>query len=139
MSSWFDKLLEEIERRQAEADAHREGRPFERPQRPARNVTPLDEERRQRGRGRTNGGGGGRGPTFPPVAGGDVPCRRYLLIGGGALGLLIVLSLLGGVVNLVTDVVWYDALGRRDVLQKCLWAQVALFGIGFAAMLVPAL
>ncbi len=139
MSSWFDKLLEELQRRQAEADAQREGRPFERPQRPARNVTPLDEERRQRSRGRTNGGGGGRGPTFPPVAGGDVPWRRYLLIGGGVLGLLIVLSLLGGVVNLVTDVMWYDALGRRDVLQTRLWSQIALFAIGFAAMLVPAL
>src|SRR5687768_17115844 len=139
MSSWFDKLLEELQRRQAEADAQREGRPFERPQRPAHNVTPLDEERRQRGRGRTNGGGGAHGPIIPPVPGGDVPWRRYLLIGGGVLGLLIVLSLLGGVVNLVTDVMWYDALGRRDVLQTRLWAQVALFGIGFAAMLVPAL
>ncbi|HEX7195363.1 MAG TPA: UPF0182 family protein, partial [Candidatus Limnocylindria bacterium] len=138
MSSWFDKLLEELQRRQAEADAQREGRPFERTQRPARNVTPLDDERRQR-RGGPSDGGGGRGPTFPPAAGGDVPWRRYLLIGGAFLGLFIVLGLLGGVVNLVTDLMWYDALGRRDVLQTRLWSQVALFAIGFAAMLVPAL
>jgi uncharacterized membrane protein (UPF0182 family) len=140
MSSWFDKLLEELQRRQAEADARREGRPFERPERtdrPERNVTPIDERRRRRRAGPTNGGGGG--PTFPPVAGGDVPWRRWLLIGGGILGVLIVLGLLGGVVNLVTDVMWYDALGRRDVLTTRLWSQVALFGIGFVAMLLPAL
>ncbi|MEO7295713.1 MAG: UPF0182 family protein, partial [Candidatus Limnocylindria bacterium] len=140
MSSWFDKLLEDLQRRQEEADARREGRPFERRDGPGgreRNVTPLDEERQQRRAGRTNGGGGG--PTFPPVAGADVPWRRYLLIGGGFLALLIIFGLLGGVVNLITDVMWYDALGRRDVLQTRLWAQVALFAIGFFAMLVPAL
>ncbi|CAN5265736.1 UPF0182 family protein [soil metagenome] len=141
MSGWFDKLLEELQRRQAEADAQREGRPFEHRDAPKpgeRNVTPIDEERQQRRARRTNGGGGG--PTFPPVAGGgDVPWRRYLLIGGGIMALLFVLGLLGGVVNLITDVMWYDALGRRDVLQTRLWSQVALFGIGFISMLLPAL
>src|SRR5918992_3978638 len=118
MSSWFDKLLEELQRRQGEADAQREGRPFERRERDEpRNVTPLDEARRT---GRRGGNGGG--PTFPPVAGGDVPWRRYLLIGGGFVLLLVVLGLLGGVVNLVTDVMWYDELGRRDVLTTRLWA-----------------
>ena len=43
MSSWFDKLLEDLQRRQEEADARREGRPFERRE---RNVTPTDEGRR---------------------------------------------------------------------------------------------
>jgi uncharacterized membrane protein (UPF0182 family) len=140
MSSWFDKLLEELQRRQAEADAQREGRPFERPERsdrPERNVTPIDEGRRRGRRGPTNGDGGG--PTFPPVAGGEVPWRRWLLIGGGILALFIVFGLLGGAVNLITDLMWYGALGRRDVLSTRLWAQVALFGIGFAAMLLPAL
>ncbi len=139
MSSWFDKLLEELQRRQAEADAQREGRPFTRPagqSRQERDVTPRDDDRQRRS-GRTNGGGGG--PTFPPVAGGDVPWRRWLWIGGGLLTLLVVLGLLGGAVNLITDVMWYDALGRRDVLTTRLWAQIALFGIGFAAMLGPAL
>jgi hypothetical protein len=28
MASWFDKLLEELQRKQAEQDARREGRPF---------------------------------------------------------------------------------------------------------------
>ncbi|HEU4862744.1 MAG TPA: UPF0182 family protein, partial [Candidatus Limnocylindria bacterium] len=74
-----------------------------------------------------------------PMMGGDVPWRRYLLIGGGILAVLIVLGLLGGAVTLITDVMWYDALGRRDVLQTRLWAQVILFLIGFVAMLVPAL
>ena len=142
MSTWFDRLLEELQRRQAEADAQREGRPFEpRERREPRNVTPLDDERRAgRRRGSGNGGGGnGGGPVFRPVAGGDVPWRRYLLIGGLLVGLFIVLGLLGGAVGLITDVMWYDALGRRDVLTTRLWAQVALFAIGFAAMLVPAL
>ena len=136
MSSWFDKLLEDLQRRQEEADARREGRPFE-PRQP-RNVTPLDEERRARGGDGGRRGNGG-GPTFPPVAGGDLPWRRWLLIGGGIVALLVVLGLLGGVVNLVTDVMWYDALGRRDVLTTRLWAQLGLFVIGFFAMLVPAL
>lgn len=132
MSSWFDRLLEDLQRRQEEADARREGRPL--PRRP-RNVTPIDDARRASG-GR--GGNGGDRPVFPPVTG-DVPWRRYLVIGGAIVLLLVVLGLLGGAVNLVTDIMWYDALGRRDVFQTRLWAQVVLFGIGFAAMLVPAL
>ncbi|HET8777122.1 MAG TPA: UPF0182 family protein, partial [Candidatus Limnocylindria bacterium] len=134
MSSWFDKLLEELQRRQEEADARTEGRPFERRERPERNVTPIDDGARRR-----RGGNGGGPPVARPMMGGDVPWRRYLLIGGGILALLIVLGLLGGAVTLITDVMWYDALGRRDVLQTRLWAQVVLFLIGFAAMLVPAL
>ena len=38
---------------------------------------------------------------------------------------------------MITDIMWYDALGRRDVLQTRLWAQIALFAIGFSALLVP--
>jgi uncharacterized protein len=142
MSSWFDKLLDELQRRQAEADAQREGRPFQPRERPERDVTPIGEgRRRRRGAGGNGGDGGGNGGgrVFPPVAGGDIPWQRYLLIGGGLVLLLVVLGLLGGVVNLVTDLMWYGELGRRDVLTTRLWAQVALFGIGFVAMLVPAL
>ena len=133
MSSWFDKLLEDLQRRQEEADARREGRPFERRE---RNVTPIERTRRANGGGGDDGGGGGR--PFRPVAD-ELPWRRYLLIGGAVLGFLFVLGLLGGVVNLITDVMWYDALGRRDVLQTRLFAQVGLFAAGFVAMLVPAL
>ena len=48
MSTWFDKLLEELQRRQAEQDARREGRPL--PPRPARssrgngNGAPPDDD-----------------------------------------------------------------------------------------------
>jgi uncharacterized membrane protein (UPF0182 family) len=136
MSGWFDKLLEELQRRQEEADARSEGRPFDRSR--ERNVTPIDESRR-RGRRGGNGHDGGGPPVARPVFGGDAPWRRWLLIGGGLVAVFIVLGLLGGVVTLITDVMWYDALGRRDVLQTRLFAQVALFLIGFAAMLVPAL
>ncbi|MBW3613607.1 MAG: UPF0182 family protein, partial [Chloroflexi bacterium] len=136
MSSWFDKLLEDLQRRQEEADARREGRPFERPPRrdqSERNVTPIDDGRRGGGNGADRGGPRGTGPAA------DVPWRRWVLIGGGFLALVFVLGLLGGIVNLVTDIMWYDALERRDVLTTRLWAQVALFGIGFMAMLIPAL
>ena len=132
MSGWFDKLLEELQRRQEEADARTEGRPFERRERPERDVTPTNG-------GRQGRRGGGGPPVARPVMGGDVPWRRYLLIGGGILALIIVLGVLGGAVTLITDVMWYDALGRRDVLQTRLWAQIVLFVIGFVAMLVPAL
>ena len=139
MSSWFDKLLEELQRRQQEEDARREGRPFDRSRRDEadrreRNVTPIDESRRGRGNGHDGGGG------LPPVAGGgDVPWRRWIVIGGAFLGLFILLGLLGGLVTLITDLWWFEALGRRDVLSTRLWSQVALFAIGFVAMLVPAL
>ena len=140
MSSWFDKLLEDLQRRQEEADARREGRPFERPERRERNVTPIDPGRsgRSRNRGGGNGADGG-GPGAPPVAMGDVPWRRWLLIGGVFVLVLVVLGLLGGGVNLLTDLMWYEALGRRDVLTTRLAAQVGLFAVGFVAMLIPAL
>ena len=135
MSGWFDKLLEELQRRQAEEDARREGRPIE------RNVTPIDEGRRASSRRGSNGGNGHGGgpPVARPIFGSGTPWRRWVLIGGGIVAAIIVLGLLGGVVNLITDVMWYDALDRRDILQTRLWAQIALFGIGFFAMLVPVL
>jgi len=140
MSSWFDKLLEELQRRQAEEDARREGRPLE------RNVTPIDEgrraSRRRGGNGKDDGNGNGHGggpPVARPIFGSDVPWRRWVLIGAGFVLLFVVLGILGGAVTLITDIMWYDALGRRDVLQTRLWAQIALFAIGFGAMLVPVL
>jgi len=131
MSSWFDKLLEDLQRRQEESDARREGRPFERSE---RDVTPIDE--RRSGRGKGDGGGRGRGGGGPAA---DLPWRRWVLIGGGILLILFLLGFVGGLVSLVTDIMWYDALERRDVLMTRLWAQVGLFAIGFLAMLVPAL
>jgi uncharacterized membrane protein (UPF0182 family) len=136
MSSWFDRLLEDLQRRQEEADARREGRPFARPE---RDVTPADEGRRRRGNGHDGGGGGGGGRRVPPVAGGDVPWRRWAFIAGAAVLVFVVLGLLGGAVTLITDVMWYDALGRRDILATRLGAQIGLFAVGFVAMLVPVL
>ena len=82
MSSWFDKLLEELQRRQEEADAQREGRPLPPRERAERDVTPIGDARRRRrasgGNGADDGGGGSGGRVFPPVAGGgDIPWRRY--------------------------------------------------------------
>ena len=52
---------------------------------------------------------------------------------------LFIFGLLGGVVDLLTDLMWYDALDRQSVLTTRLWAQVALFLIGFVAFALPAL
>jgi uncharacterized membrane protein (UPF0182 family) len=136
MSGWFDRLLEELQRRQAEEDARREGRPFDR----AKDVTPAGDRDRAGRRRATNGGDGGDGggPVFRPLAG-DVPWRRYLIVAGIVIALIIALGLLGGIVNLITDVMWYDSLGRRDVFQTRLWAQIGLFVIGFLALLAPTL
>src|SRR5918996_1161226 len=112
MSSWFDRLLEELQRRQEEADARREGRPS--PPREPRNVTPMDRRRRAARDGGAGGNGGDGGWSFPTAAGGT-PWRRWVVIGGVLVGLLIVLGFVGGVVTLITDIMWYDALGQRAV------------------------
>jgi uncharacterized protein len=143
MSSWLDKLLEELQRRQEEADAQREGRPLP-PREPTRerNVTPIGDGRRRSGR--TNGSGdgppppGGRGPVFPPTAGG-MPGRRWIGISIAVVAAFVILGVLGGAVTFITDLMWYDALGMTGVFTTRIWAQVALFGIGFAAMLIPVL
>jgi uncharacterized protein len=139
MSSWLDRLLEELQRRQEEADARREGRPFEPRDRARgeRNVTPLEEARRRARRTNGSGGNGGVPPVARPVVGG--PGRRWIGITIAIVTLFVVLAVLGGVVGFITDLMWYDALGRRDVLTTRIWAQVVLFAIGFLAMLLPAL
>ena len=126
MSTWFDKLLEELQRRQAEQDARREGRPL--PPRPARS---------------SRGNGDGAPPDdgtvrFPRRPGGR-PTRRWVLIGGLVLAAFFLFGFLGGLVNLVTDLWWYEALGRTSILTTRLWSQVGLFIVGFLAFAVPAL
>ncbi|MEX0710335.1 MAG: UPF0182 family protein [Chloroflexota bacterium] len=135
MSSWFDKLLEELQRRQADEDARREGRPV--PPRPRRvngdgNGAPHDESRDN---------GEPEGPRRPRVLRPDGTGRqpRWGLIVGAIVVALFLFGLLGGIVDLLTDLMWYDALGRQNVLTTRLWAQVALFLIGFIAFALPAL
>src|SRR6476661_957928 len=100
MSSWFDRLLEEMQRRQQEQDARREGRPFPPRERPSprgrsRQPTPgegddgpdlSDEEPTPfPGRGRGFRRGGGSGPFGGPLAGNDWGdwgrYRRWIVIG----------------------------------------------------------
>jgi uncharacterized membrane protein (UPF0182 family) len=131
MSSWFDKLLEELQRRQAEQDARREGRPFPRGPRPVN------------GDGYTRGDGDvpppvRRRPRILVPGTGDRRPRWGLIIGIG-LAALFLFGFLGGIVNLLTDLMWFDELGHRDVLLTRLWSQVVLFIIGFVAFAVPAL
>jgi uncharacterized membrane protein (UPF0182 family) len=122
MSSWLDRMLEELQRRQLEEDARREGRPY------------------------TNGGSNGddtppprrpRGPTPPFTAPGRG--RRWIWITALVIVGLFVFGVVGGVVQLLTDLMWYDALGRRDVLTTRLWATVGWFAFGFIAFVGPAL
>jgi uncharacterized protein len=141
MSSWFDRLLEELQRRQEEQDARREGRPFER----ERNVTPLDRGRRRGAGEPPRGGGGGRRGgngdewTFPPMADAGRTVRRWVVIIVAVVVLFVALGLVGGLVTLLTDLAWYDALGRRDVLTTRLWSQIGLFVAGVAGFAIPAL
>jgi uncharacterized membrane protein (UPF0182 family) len=141
MSSWFDRLLEDLQRRQQEQDARREGRPFER----ERNVTPMERARRRTGGGPPGNGGDGSGRgnggdwTFPPMGDAGRSIRRWVTIIVAIVVLFIALGLVGGLVTLVTDLAWYDALGRRDVLTTRLWSQVGLFFVGLVGFAIPAL
>jgi uncharacterized membrane protein (UPF0182 family) len=134
MSNWFDKLLEELQRRQAEEDARREGRPIppSRPQRTDGNghdQGPAEEEPTPFRPGRPR--------VLRPRGAGGPP--RWGLWIGIAIVAIVVFGFLGGIVNLITDLMWYDALGRQNVLTTRIWAQVGLFGVGFVAFAVPAL
>jgi uncharacterized membrane protein (UPF0182 family) len=133
MSSWFDKLLEELQRRQAEQDAAREGRPI-----------PPSGPRRG-GNGHADRPGDDeppplrpRRPTILRPAGSGRRPRWGLIFGAIAVA-LVVFGLLGSLVNLVTDLMWYGALGRQSVLTTRLFAQVGLFVVGFVAFVLPAL
>lgn len=156
MSSWFDRLLEELQRRQQEQDARREGRPLPPRDRPSPRdryppptpgvgddgPDPTEDEPTPFPRGRRGRGGGGSGPFGGPNAGrdwGDLSrYRRWILIGLVLVGGLVVLGLAGGLVNLLTDLQWFSALGLGSVLTTRLWAQVGLFFLGYAAFALPA-
>ncbi len=75
--------------------------------------------RRDRGRGSARGGG-----------------RRYWLL--PAIVVAIVVVLVGGrsLAELITDVMWYDSVGYRDVLLTRLGAQLGLFVLGGLVALV---
>ena len=126
MSSWFDKLLEELQRRQAEQDARREGRPL-----------PPRQSRSSRGNG--NGAPPDDGTVRFPGRPGGRSVRRWVLIGGLVLAAFFLLGIVGGLINLITDLWWYGALGRTSILTTRLWSQVGLFIVGFLAFALPAL
>src|SRR6186997_3120918 len=134
MSSWFDKLLEELQRRQAEQDARREGRP----------IPPPGSRDRYGGNGHDRSAEEDEPTPFRP---GRPRVLRPRSAGGGrwwlwivtAIVAIFVLGFLGGLVNLITDLMWYDALGVRGVLTTRLWSQVVLFLFGFVAFALPAL
>jgi uncharacterized protein len=131
MSSWFDKLLEEMQRRQMEQDRAREGRPLrDEPVGPPEEQIPEDE-----------------GADLPP------PLRRLRRRRGSAdrppgnwirtvlllVGAFVLIQLLGGLIELSTDLAWYDALGRREVLLTRFVAHLGWFVAGFALFMIPAL
>ena len=134
MSSWLDRLLEEMQRRQQEQDYAREGRPLppRPPVGPPEEQIPDDEDgggddlpppRRLRPRG-------GR-PNRPPGA-----WLRPILI---LVGIFLLIQVLSGLIAFYTDFAWYDALGRRDVLITRFTANIAWFGVGFVLFAGPAL
>jgi uncharacterized membrane protein (UPF0182 family) len=133
MSSWFDKLLEEMQRRQMEQDYAREGRPL--PPRPP--VGPPEEQI-------PDDDDGGDGPPPPrrlrprrgrPDRAPGNWVRPVLFL----VGAFVVLQVLGGLVELFTDLAWYSSLGRRDVLLTRFAAHLGWFVVGFALFAIPAL
>ena len=138
VSTWFDKLLEELQRRQAEQDARREGRPL--PQRP---------RGPDRGEGRGGGNGAGddgnglppddRTVQFPGRRRQGPSARGWVITTIVVVALLFLLGVVGRVVDLATDLMWYGSLGLTSVLTTRLWSQVALFAIGFVAFAIPAI
>jgi uncharacterized membrane protein (UPF0182 family) len=158
MSSWFDRLLEELQRRQQEADARREGRPL-----PPRGGSSRDRypgptpgvgddgpdttdgeptpfpRRRPGGRGRPGGGAPPFGGPWANTDWGDWRrYRRWIFIGLGLVVLVVLLSVAGGMVSLLTDLQWFSALGLSGVLTTRLWSQIGLFVLGFFAFGIPA-
>jgi uncharacterized membrane protein (UPF0182 family) len=134
MSSWFDKLLEDLQRRQLEQDRAREGRPS-----PRRRVGPPEEQLPDEDDG--GDGDGGEPPRWP----GSRPRRpnrpsgNWLRPALFLFGLFIALQVLGGLVELFTDLAWYSSLGRRDVLLTRFVAHLGWFVVGFLLFAVPAL
>jgi uncharacterized protein len=133
MSSWFDKLLEEMQRRQMEQDYAREGRPLppRPPVGPPEEQIPDDED-------------GGDGPPPPrrlrprrgrPERSPGNWVRPILFL----VGVFILIQVLGGLVQLLTDLAWYGSLGRRGVLVTRFVAELGWFVVGFLLFLVPAL
>ncbi|HEV7199179.1 MAG TPA: UPF0182 family protein [Candidatus Limnocylindria bacterium] len=133
MSSWFDKLLEEMQRRQMEQDYAREGRPL--PPRPP--VGPPEEQI-------PDDDDGGDGPPPPrrlrprrgrPERTPGNWVRPILFV----VGVFILIQVLGGLVQLFTDLAWYGSLGRRDVLVTRFVAELGWFVVGLLLFVVPAL
>ena len=125
MSSWFDRLLEELNVARRRPTLSEEGRPFE----PAR-VASARRATSRRSRSVAALAATATEATAATAAGpaslhsrGGRPWRRYLGIGLVVVGALIVLAL-GGAVGLITDVWWYGALGLQDVFATRLWAQI---------------
>jgi uncharacterized membrane protein (UPF0182 family) len=132
MSSWFDKLLEEMQRRQMEQDYAREGRPL--PRRPP--VGPPEEQI-------PDDDGDDQGPPPPrrlrPRGRGNRPSGGWVRPALILFGIFIGIQILGGVVTFLTDLSWYTALGRRDVLLTRFAATIAWFAVGFTLFAIPAL
>lgn len=133
MSSWFDKLLEEMQRRQMEQDYAREGRPLP----PRRPVGPPEEQI-------PDEDDGGDGPPPPrrlrPRRGGrDRTPGNWVRPVLFLVGIFILIQVLGGLVQLFTDLAWYGSLGRRDVLVTRFVAEIGWFVVGFLLFVVPAL
>ncbi len=85
--------------------------------------------------------GNGAPPFGGPTIGGSGygAYRRWIVLGALGIAALLALGLLGGLVNLATDLMWYGALGRRDVLTTRLFAQIGLFVAGFFVFTILAL
>ncbi|MFN2484450.1 MAG: UPF0182 family protein [Candidatus Limnocylindria bacterium] len=124
MRNIFDDFLEELQRRQQEQDARREGR----------SLPPRSRRR------------GGNGSAFDDDDDDGTPPRRIVArFGRGArivvvlLGIGLLFAILSAVAGFVTDLMWYDSLGMRQVFLTRLAAQLGWFVAGTLLFAVVAL
>ena len=133
MGDLLDDVMEELRRRQAAGGAPREPRRVgpDGPGDPDRPDDPrADEPDRPRPiRGTGRGGGGGRRPA-PRAAAGPAGPARYFAIPVVVFLLLFALIFGRSLIDLATDLQWYESVGYQGVLSTRLGAQSGLFLLG---------
>ena len=125
MGDLLDEFMEELRRRQAGGNAPREPRRVgpDGPDGPEDDRS--DEPNRPRPI-RQTGGGSGRRPPARTTAG----PARYFALPVVIFALLLALIFGRSIVDLLTDLQWYESVGYQGVLSTRLGAQSALFLLG---------
>jgi uncharacterized membrane protein (UPF0182 family) len=132
MGDPIDEFMREIRRRQQAAQARRS--------KEARQVgadEPDDDPSKGDDDAGAGGGGGGRRARRPAGGGNRRRLPRYAIAWASVVVILFLLFFGRGLVDLWTDVMWYQSVGYAQVLWTQLGAQLGLFALG--ALLAMAL